>query len=597
MAEVESSCTLLRRLWAGTWDAARFAVERPLHTPAFGQAACAAQLDLAAQAVVRLRGAVGMGADATAALPLEGRSCALLASAVDGAGGMPEPTEDPAGFMRALVHAALQTGDGGYGLGLDSTGVDALLNKNCADLMHAAESLRNPSAAAQDVEAALAELSSAVQTVLQAAGAPGSKRAVELSGQLLQLSREMRGLTRRAREAAASDVEADEEMLDAAEQLNSEDGTAQEGGAVADHGAMDGEDETPALQRTKSQVIKRIKVDEVAQTLQERRAPVEQLRKVLSQLDAAAPSAEAGSASNYERTAQELKQVQKLQQTFRDFGEDLMEGMLALDQLSGLAEQDRQVRKDTLQGIQGLLDEIDVAKPRVAKMQKRLAKELEHLQPAPSAAEEPSAGHGLTGGEAAPEQPLAGQAPAGGAGVAASQEPRRAPATAARPQWRPRVDWRRVRLPVKFSSMERSRAYVLSANVPGLDPDSIRLARKEGGVLSMQGLRPPSAAEQRALVQALEDYVRRLPRRQQQQLTQDDVDELAAQLGHGRYGLFVQDLELPRDVDWEAIEPSYEDGVLRVLLPRRTMARQPPGGGWLQGMPGSFYGSPQEVLW
>jgi len=347
-------------------------------------------------------------------------------------------------------------------------------------------------------------------------------------------------------------------------------------------------DATP-LQRTQSQVVKRIKVDEVAKSFEERREPVQRLRRVLSQLSAPSGAAEGEKpAPGYERTAEDLQQVEKLQQGFRDFGEDLMEGMLALDQLSGLADEDRQVRKDTLRGIQSLMDEIDGAKPRVVQLRRRLAAELERLKLQGEGEESP------------PEQP-ARQEAVGDASVPDAQHRVRQ----SEPP-RPRVDWSRVRLPVEFSTSERGRAYILSSSIPGLQSDSIRLARKEGGVLSVQGLRLPNLSEQQALDRAIAARLQRLPRAQRQRLRQEDVDELAAQLGQGHFGMFQQIFEVPRDVDWQGVESSYEDGVFRVLLPRAAMTARGIGGhghpGYqrrvpARGYPGMFNGGMSDFMW
>ncbi|CAK0888267.1 unnamed protein product [Prorocentrum cordatum] len=344
----------------------------------------------------------------------------------------------------------------------------------------------------------------------------------------------------------------------------------------------DSSDDAP-LRRTQSQAVKRIKIDEVARTVQERDEPVQELRKALSQLcrrqaDADADADAEDLATRREHAAEQLRQVERLQQGFRNFGEDLMEGMLALDRLSGLAEEDRAVRKQTLRGIQGLLDEVDGAKPRVAQLRKRLAAELERLGPEPSPARaEPEAPPEATPEPAAPLEPEdacgpAAPAPAPGP---ASQQQRRLP--------RPSVDWSRVRLPAEFSAAERGRAYVLSAQLPGLEADSVRLARRGGGVLCVQGLRLPSPAEQRALERALAAHLQRLPRERRRHLQQEEVDELAAQLGRGRFGLVREQFELPGDVDWEGVECTYEQGVLRVVLPRLAMTARSFGG---YGVPG-----------
>jgi len=617
MAEVESSSVMLRRLWANTWDAARFAAERPLHKPAFELSACGVQLELAAQAVARIREATGKDFEVTEFVPLEGRSCSLLELAVSEGRGLPHPAEDPVGFVEAMIHAALQTGDGSYGFGLQGKPeVDALIAKHCEDLLNSARGLQDPAVATRDVESAAAELSGAVQALLaRDVGASSKAEAVAFSSRVLQLSREMRSLAGRMQEVAtqkAGEVEppADVEtagpepstdMSDSTDPVGvpafQEDDIAMEtdgGGAADDAGEM--------LQRTKSQVVKRIKVDEVAQALEARREPIQQLRRVLSQLDSKGRTTAGGDSteSRFDWKTGELKQVQKLQQSFRNFGEDLMEGILTLDQLSGLAEQDRQVRKETLKGLQGLLDEIDAAKPRVAKMQKKLATELDELKPALQAEQQqqqPGGGADYSG-MAVEEQHQEKQQPRQAHQQHQEQQPQQqVPRSAAAPLAAPRVDWTRLKLPLQFSSLERPRAYLLSASAAGLDPDSIRLSRRDGGVLRVQGARLPSASEQKALTRLLAEHIERMPWKQRQHLTQEEADEMLLQLGHGRFGLFQQEFELPHDVDWATIEPSYEDGVLRIVLPRHVLTQRARPGGWMQGMPDSYHRRPNDFLW
>ncbi|CAK0892996.1 unnamed protein product [Prorocentrum cordatum] len=93
----------------------------------------------------------------------------------------------------------------------------------------------------------------------------------------------------------------------------------------------DSSDDAP-LRRTQSQAFKRIKIDEVAKSVEERDEPVQELRKALSQLCRRRADADADAedlATARERAEEQLRQVERLQQGFRNFGEDLMEGMLA----------------------------------------------------------------------------------------------------------------------------------------------------------------------------------------------------------------------------------------------------------------------------
>merc|ERR1712032_1291374 len=257
-------------------------------------------------------------------------------------------------------------------------------------------------------------------------------------------------------------------------------------------------------------------------------------------------------AADYDKKLDTLHQVDKLQKTFRGFGEDLMEGMLSLDGISGLSDEDRVVKKNTLREVQEMPDKIDSAKPRVAKIQKRLTTEVEQLKP-PSET-------------AAPE-----------AAAAKSEEakvPSKAPTLS-----QPQVDWSKVKLSAKFTFQEKPRFYILAASMPGLDAESIHLSRQEND-LAIEGMRVPTGGDQRQMNNSLRQHIQRLSKQERAQITQEDVDQWMLQLGHDRFGRFMQEYTLPADVDWEGIRPSYEDGVLRIILPRKApkprTARGPP---------------------
>eukprot|EP00928_Gymnodinium_smaydae_P049225 TRINITY_DN33017_c0_g1_i1.p1 TRINITY_DN33017_c0_g1~~TRINITY_DN33017_c0_g1_i1.p1 ORF type:complete len:603 (-),score=100.87 TRINITY_DN33017_c0_g1_i1:120-1928(-) len=584
MAFTEPNAIVLQRAWSSVWDATRYAREPPLHKPAFPRAACAAQLSLAAEAVVRLRNVINVDEEAEDTLPLEGRSVALLMAAVDGEGVLPQPDVSPAQFVKELVSSAFQTGDGEFGLGLPGKEkVESLFEEHCADLGELAQSLLTPDRAGQTLLSASAELSEAVQGLLASLARPGRFRgtedAVALSGRLVQLSQEMHRLRKRVQDASSqaetpTNNASPKQASDAAPQSESDlvmeedlpmDTTSD--APVDGEGDEEDEDSERPLKRTKSQCIRRLAVDEVAKSVEERREPVHQLRRLLSQLEKPKNADDDDNAAHrYEQAVGDLKQIDKLQQSFRNFGEDLMEGMLSLDRLSGLADQDRQARKETLKEIQALLDEVDNAKSRIAKVKKQLSQEVDRQKaalPEPSPATEPSSPQEQA---ATPFVPPSRQAERASLPVNSAKQER------SRELTMPNVEWRQLRLPIKFSSIERPRAYFLSATMPGLDPSSIRISREHDNVLCIQGSRLPTARDQTALNKMLTNSVSQLPAQQRRQLTQEHVQQMMVELGHGRYGTFQEKFELPRDVDVENIDPSYEDGVLRLVLPRRPMS-------------------------
>ncbi|CAJ1456898.1 unnamed protein product, partial [Effrenium voratum] len=72
----------------------------------------------------------------------------------------------------------------------------------------------------------------------------------------------------------------------------------------------------------------------------------------------------------------ELTAVEEARKKARNFGEDLLEDMMALDDLSGLSEEDRSTRKAALAGLEGLLQDVDTAKSRLAMLHRQLEGKL-----------------------------------------------------------------------------------------------------------------------------------------------------------------------------------------------------------------------------
>lgn len=534
---MESNAVSLRRSWTTLWDAAPYVAHPPLKAPAFALNECVGLLDLAAQAVVRLR--ENMGEDSEV-LPLEGRSLVLLKSALDGEGGICHPADDPVGFVRELVHAAFQTGDGDYSLQLKGAmELDTRLKDQCRDVLDAVERLTQPTEVLEDLKQSAKELEEALKILSSSSPSiedPLPKRLV-FGNKVLQLIREVKHVSQLADEFAkpiVNDVyvpEAQDEVKDVMLPIEP---------------TPDQDEETP-LQRTKSQTVKRLKVDAIAKTGEDLREPVQRLRRALSQLSADTENQSSDPQEGYAKAVGDLEQVQKLQQSFRNFGEDLMEGMLALDQLSGLADQDRAVRKQTIGNIQKLMDEIDAAKPRVTKIQRHLTAEVERLKPQQELESEST------------NNTNAGY-PSSSSTKTGTEQPK--------PLTFPEVEWSRVKLNAKFHSQEKANAYLLSAVLPGLEEENMRLMRTRDGGLAVEGVRKPTSRELQLLKKQLLEHVKSLPDRQRASVTQDDLEKIIMHLGNGKYGLFRQEFELPDDVDVSSISPSYEDGVLRIVLPR-----------------------------
>lgn len=637
-----SSRYVLLATWRDVWESAALRAVglevSGLSRPSVSLDAAEPLLEFSADAVLHLRekhlrpiaapdGAGVEEGPPLSVLPLEGASKEFLTQAITEApssGSMavkkaaPGLAEDPEAFLRALVRAALQNGDRGYFFvardgsneRLDDAKVDALLQQHCGELLASARALTRPSEAAKQLEEALQELNEAFHTpqgllkhkaAEESGGGGGSEAALRASARRLRLASQLRRVVQSVQSAVE---EEDIEVVQAQEEAATTPMELEQGGA-ATAAAMDVEtEEAPPvpeepqrsqdhgpLERTKSQVVKQLKVAKVEKELEDRKEPLKQLRRCVSLMEkdqAPTPKRALDEEERYKLTAEQLAQVQQMQKKCRNFNEDLMEDMVALDSLSGLHDEDRRKRKQALTGIQSLLDEVDGVKGRLLKSQKQLAAELESL-PKP----------------AAPEPP----APAAAAGTTTNgqqQLPSTAStAAAAKPaplSW-PEVDWNLLKLEPRFSARELRQSYVVTATLPGLVEESLKLQHSPSdGALLISGVRVPSSLEleelqrqvRKSIVQNREIWARSEPGFS---LTQQHLEELMLRAGQSKFGRFEQRLAVPEDADAETAEASYEDGVLRVVLPKFEPQQAPrgslhgvPAGGFHQTAPSGFGG-------
>jgi len=91
---------------------------------------------------------------------------------------------------------------------------------------------------------------------------------------------------------------------------------------------------------------------------------------------------------------------------------------------------------------------------------------------------------------------------------------------------------------------ERDDALLVTAELPGIDPGDIDISVKDG-TLSITGEKKQAEEEQK------ENYYR----------------------AERRYGRFRRDIPLPASVDPDKVDAKYENGVLRVTMPKSEQAR------------------------
>ncbi len=92
---------------------------------------------------------------------------------------------------------------------------------------------------------------------------------------------------------------------------------------------------------------------------------------------------------------------------------------------------------------------------------------------------------------------------------------------------------------------EDDTSYVVTTEMPGVKPENIQV-RLDGDVLSIEGEIPEQITEQKGGRTILKER---------------------------RYGKFSRRVRLPQMVDPEKVEASYEDGVLKLTLPKSEAAQ------------------------
>lgn len=131
------------------------------------------------------------------------------------------------------------------------------------------------------------------------------------------------------------------------------------------------------LDRTASQLDVYHRLEAVLRRVADRRAPIQELARSVRRLGEDAQKAQGQKDSSLLREV--AGGVEKVRKLARNFGEDLLEDMLAMDKLSGFAQADRSRRKAAIAEIEGMLDQVDPAKARLVALGKELSASLEAL--------------------------------------------------------------------------------------------------------------------------------------------------------------------------------------------------------------------------
>jgi len=537
---------------SSAWDAPRFRGEGCVHHPALDHGAVQPLLNLAASCVAGVRQKIEEREHIEC--PPFGASRELLTAALDGRPEgveLSEPMETPQRFVRALVHAAFQTGDGTYVSHMNDEELDSLIDQHCAkQLEEAVHLVENPNLLLQQ---ALAAATKSVDDLLavpqEKRGLDGAARRAHLVKQLSKFSKDAAALV----EAESSLVkEVTSSLVPEVAEIPEPHAKV----AKVQDVAHDDDDEPLVRaqqrmksepQRTKSQGISNIEVQRVASHLDEHRQPIRELRQTATSLK---------EQSNEHRDLHAtLQTVLSAQKRARNFGEDLVDDMLVLDKISNLTPEDRSERKKAISGIEALLDDVDGAKSALASLQKDIEKKIE---------DEEAKAKAVTR-ELDPPPAEGGQSR-----VDLVQEALRVAADVPPPE----ADvWEKVRLPLRFHTQEQRNSFVILATVPGLSSNHLKLTLGDNDrSLRVEGLKLPGTEEtmlmQRRIASRLNQLARTNPERfddlgDVQQIVRDAYIDL----GQGDFGKFSEVFRVPSDVDLSTIDASYQDGVLKIILP------------------------------
>merc|ERR1712048_702766 len=125
-------------------------------------------------------------------------------------------------------------------------------------------------------------------------------------------------------------------------------------------------------------------------------------------------------------------------------------------------------------------------------------------------------------------------------------------------------------------------SYVLFAALPGLSTEELAIDLSDDeSALRVAGLCVPSAHQADQMRKQLLVQLQRLARTSPQRFKElSKLDKVAMEaykdLGRGRFGSFSETFQVPSDVDLHNIRYSFEDGVLRITLPRRSWRESRP---------------------
>ena len=243
-----------------------------------------------------------------------------------------------------------------------------------------------------------------------------------------------------------------------------------------------------------------------------------------------------------------VKAVEKMQKKCREYSEYLMRDLLTLDEIAG-TEAIRPIRKARVGEIQQLMDRMDEISHHLTKIHTDLEKDAKAAQDKLDA-------------EAAKKREE----------EEAKKKAEQEQLEARRKQVMEdagKVAWDQLRLEPKFHAQEASGSYIISASIPGMNTKDIGLRMTDGGnVLEISGTRRPTEEEISKLANILETNPRFAAR-----YANTSKPDAMLSLGKGKFGKFVKRFEIPEDALTERMSASYDNGILKVVIPRMARNR------------------------
>ena len=503
---MERETLQLTRDLSQVWDNPKFHAAD--HKPAIALASAKPLITYAVTKILELRKKKNVSPEE---IPLTGRAKEYLMEELSKG-----RADDIVGFIKQLIAHALQTGDGDFPQGVTISDIDTIIKTD------------PPVFSSEKALAEARQVSDKIEQLLESFQ-PLHHTLAEFS-EILTITRKLRNVEFRLTEATKSREEARRTALRTG-------ATPQEPTAASTE-----------LRRTQSQQGARVQVEKVRSHLLEKMTPMAELRRTLSLV---------GPEESRNRRRRMMRNMRK---RGRDFHEDLMNLLFSLDDLKVGEESERLFRRDTVEKVQDMLDELDSISTQMDAIQ--LKQPTESKQQAVTTGATPQTAVPLPSKAAPTPSPL----------QPTTQQPiERVPETpgqVAVPTDVKKIDWKALKLPLRFDSRITPQAYLLLASLSGLDTKTLKLTvASDENSLRVEGFRAPDDTERKKLEE-----------------TGDVFKALAA--AQGKYGTFKEDFQLPSDSQTAEIYAEYNRGIVRVVIPRSMLPRPVES---LFGVPSDFF--------